>query len=119
MCVTPKIGEHHKCGLSAGCVCVYSYDLYYARSVGSGDEVELTMFSKISVPFWTAMFTWVYPMQDGSGSNHAMIERIFGAGVQVQLRPLHFESLQLALRSAFQARHAQFWLAKCTTARPV
>jgi hypothetical protein len=62
----------------------YSYDLYYAKNVDSSEEVELTMFSKISVPFWSAMFTWTYPLVDSQGAHHAAIERIFGAGVQVR-----------------------------------
>lgn len=53
------------------------------KDVDSGDEVELTMFSAISVPFWTAMFTWTYPMLDGEGNLNGVIERNLGQGLQV------------------------------------
>lgn len=45
----------------------------------------MKMFGRISVPFWTAMFTWSYPIQDATGNSPATIERIFGAGVQVNV----------------------------------
>lgn len=59
--------------------------MYYAKEVGSGDDVELTMFSSISVPFFSAMFTWTYPMKDGDGNENGVIERNLGAGLQVRL----------------------------------
>lgn len=65
-----------------------SYDMYYAKEVGSGDDVELTMFSTICVPFYTAMFTWVYPMLDGEGRENGVIERNLGQGLQVLLLSL-------------------------------
>eukprot|EP00892_Ulva_mutabilis_P004745 jgi/Ulvmu1/2642/UM014_0094.1 len=59
-----------------------SYDLYQAEDADSDGDTVLKMFGRVNVPFWTAMFTWAYPVHGAHGEMPASIERIFGAGVQ-------------------------------------
>lgn len=61
-----------------------SYDLYEAEKADSDGDTVMKMFGRVNVPFWTAMFTWAYPILDATGHSPASIERIFGAGVQVR-----------------------------------
>ena len=61
-----------------------SYDLYIVRDedIGSEDPV-LTQFGRVSEPFWSALFTWRYPVRAPDDSQISLIERMFGAGMQV------------------------------------
>jgi hypothetical protein len=69
------------------------YELHVADGVHSSDEDPvLTMFGEVNVPFWTAIFTWRYPVEDADGNQLTTIERLFGTGVQVSCLALFIHS---------------------------
>jgi hypothetical protein len=77
------------------------------EGVAGDEDAVLTMFGEVSVPFWTAIFTWRYPVHDAQGNEITSIERMFGAGVQVGLptfaygSPVGPEVLPLASAALF------------------
>lgn len=61
-----------------------SYDLYHVlEEDDSQEQPVLTLFGRVSTPFWTALFTWRYPVVGPQGQIETTIDRIFGAGLQV------------------------------------
>ena len=63
------------------------YELYHVTAESDDDdEPVLTLFGQVSTPFWSALFTWKYPVLDAQGTELTCVHRVFGSGMQVRSR---------------------------------